>query len=175
MAIPLYEAVVPTFLQLLGGLDAVLDKGLAHAEAIGIHPEALAHARLADDMFPLYLQVRRVADHSKGALEDVAKGRFTAPIQDPLDYAGMQALVADARTAVQGWTPDAVNALEGGEFVFDTGSSRSLFTAEAYLLTFALPNFHFHLVTAYDILRAQGVSIGKRDYLGQMRLTLGAA
>jgi hypothetical protein len=173
MAIALYDVTVPQFLQLIGALRRVLDKGLIHANAKGMNPDTWVEAKLADDMFPLRLQILRVADHSRGALADVRKGTFTMPKNDSYDYAGLQRLLADAETEVRAWTREAVNALEGKEVIFDTGSSRTSFTAEAFLLHFSVPNIYFHAVTAYDILRAQGVPIGKRDYLGQLKTSLG--
>jgi len=173
MTIDLYDATVPHFLQLLGSLRGVLDKGLEHAHAAGVDPDTLVQARLVEDMFPLGLQIQRVADHSRGALEDVSKGAFTLPRQDAHDYAGLQGLLRDAEAAVRGWTREAVNMLQGREVILDTGSRRTPFTAEAYLIYFSLPNFYFHGVTAYDILRSKGVPIGKRDYLSRMRNTLG--
>jgi hypothetical protein len=172
MAITLYDITVPNFLQVLSSLKGALDKGLAHAKAKGISADSLAEARLIDDMFPLRLQVERATDHSAGALRDVKSGAFTMPKKTSLDYAALIKLVEETETAVKVWTPEAVNALEGREFIFDTGSHRTVFTAEAFLLSFSLPNFYFHSVTAYDILRSRGVEIGKRDYLGQLRMTL---
>jgi uncharacterized protein len=172
MTISLYDATVPQFLQLLGSLRGVLDKGLEHANAKGLSPETLTEARLADDMFPLRQQIQRVADHSRGALEDARKGAFTMPRKESYDYGAMQRLLADAESAVRGWTREAVNMLEGREVILDSGSNRTSFTAEAYLLSFSLPNFYFHGVTAYDILRSKGVSIGKRDYLSRMQTKL---
>jgi hypothetical protein len=174
MAISLYDATVPTFLQVLGSLRGVLEKARAHAEAAGLDPDALVEARLIADMFPLRLQVENVARHSRHALEDVAKGAFTMPgAPVDYDYAGLQRLAAEAEAAVSGWTRESVNALEGRQVVLDTGAHKVPFTAEAFLLSFSLPQFYFHAVTAYDILRAKGAPIGKVDYLGQMRMTLG--
>ena len=95
------------------------------------------------------------------------------PRHDPIDYAGLIRLLADTETGLAEWDREAVDALEGREVIFDTGSYRASFTAEAFLFSFSLPNFYFHTVTAYDILRAEGVPIGKRDYLGEMRTKLG--
>jgi len=173
MAISLYDVTVPSFLQVLGSFKGVLDKGLAHAKSTDASPDALVEARLIDDMFPLRFQVERMADHSAGALRDVKNGAFSMPKQTEMNYAGMQKLIAEAEAAVKAWAPDAVNALEGREVIFDTGSHRAAFTGAAFLLSFSLPNFYFHAVTAYDILRMKGVPIGKRDYLGQMRMKLG--
>ncbi|CAN7576325.1 DUF1993 domain-containing protein [Phenylobacterium sp. LjRoot225] len=173
MAITLYDATVPNYLQILRSLRGVLEKGLAHAQATGVDPDSLVEARLAEDMFPLSFQVQRVADHSAGALRDVSQGAFSFPSKDRFDYAGLQTLIADAETAVSGWTREAVNALEGREVLFDTGRSPArTFTAEAFLFSFSLPNFHFHAVTAYGILRMKGAPIGKMDYLGQLRTNL---
>jgi hypothetical protein len=170
MAITLYDATVPCYLQGLGALRTVLDKGLEHARAFGRDPDTLAEARLIEDMRPLWFQVARTVDHSAGALRDVKAGRFTRPKVEPTDYQTLVAMVEEAQATVAAWTSDQVNALEGGEMLFDAGGSPMAFTAENYFFSFALPNFHFHAVTAYDILRAEGVPIGKRDYLGQLRL-----
>jgi uncharacterized protein len=172
MAVTLYDATIPTFLQTLGALRGVLEKGQAHANTNGIDVDTLVEARLIEGMFPLGLQIQRVSDHSRGALTDVSMGAFTMPRMDVSDYAGLQRIVADSEAALRAWTREGVNALEGREVVFDTGTSRSVFTAEAFLFSFSLPNFHFHAVTAYDILRARGAPLGKRDYLGSMRLAL---
>jgi hypothetical protein len=173
MAITLYDATVPNYLQVLRSFRGVLDKGLAHARETGVDPDSLVEARLAADMFPLSFQVQRVAHHSAGALRDVSQGAFSLPSKDAFDYAGLQKLIADAEAAVSGWTREAVNALEGREVLFDTGRGPArTFTAEAFLFSFSLPNFHFHAVTTYGILRMKGAPIGKTDYLGQLRTSL---
>ena len=94
-----------------------------------------------------------------------------APPQGPAyDYRGLQQLVAEAQAALQKVTPAEVNALEGKDVIFQLRDFKMPFTAEGFLLSFSLPNFYFHATTAYDILRMKGVQIGKRDYMGQMRL-----
>lgn len=173
MAISLYDITVPNFLQVLGGLKGVLDKGAAHAKATDSNPDTLVEARLAEDMYPLRFQVERVADHSAGALRDVKNGAFSMPKQTQMTYSDLQKLIEETERTIKAWTLESVNALEGREVIFDTGSHKASFTAEAFLLSFSLPNFYFHAVTAYDILRMKGVAIGKRDYLGQMRMKLG--
>jgi len=171
MAITLYDATVPTFLQVLGSLRAVLDKGQAHAQASGVDPESLLEARLVEDMFPLTRQVQIAVHHSAGALDDVSKGAFSLPQPKPYDYAGLQQLLAESEAAVRGWTPEAVNALESREVTLDRRGG-STFAGAAFLLSFSLPNFFFHGVTAYDILRTSGVPLGKMDYLGALRTSL---
>jgi hypothetical protein len=173
MAVSLYDVTVPQFLQVLRALRGVLHKGLEYARGKGLDADELADARLVEDMFPLYLQVRLIAHHSAGALNDVQGGGFSMPSRDRAGYAQMQELLGEAEAALGRLTREAVEALEGREVVLDMGAgSRTVFTAEAFLTSFSLPNFYFHAVTAYDILRAQGVPIGKRDYLAGLRTKL---
>jgi hypothetical protein len=87
-----------------------------------------------------------------------------------LDYAGLQALIAEAQAGLVAATPEAVNGLEGRDVEFRLGKSRIPFVAEHFILSFSLPNLHFHATTAYDLLRQQGVPLGKRDYLAQLRI-----
>jgi uncharacterized protein len=173
MGISLYDAIVPNYLQVLGSLRGVLIKGQEYAAAAALPLETLAEARLVEDMFPLRLQVQRVADHSAGALRDARQGAFSMPRLDTGDYAALRQLIVDTEASLASCTRDEVNALEGRAVIFDTGSHKTTFTAEAFLLSFSLPNFYFHATTAYDILRMKGVPIGKRDYLGQLRTKLG--
>ena len=83
--------------------------------------------------------------------------------------ANLRVMVARAETALQEFTPDEVNGWAGKDLDLQIGPRRLAFTPETFILSFALPNFHFHAVTAYDILRARGVPLGKRDYEGQLR------
>ena len=171
MAISLYDVSVSSFLQVLSGVSGFLDKGLAHCQENGVDPESIVATRLIETMLPFRFQVISVAHHSLGAIEGAQAGVFRPPTQvEPLDYAGLQALVAEARDGLKALTTDAVNALEGREMFFEMGELRMPFTVEGFLMSFSLPNLHFHAPTAYDILRGQGVRLGKRAYLGPMRL-----
>ena len=87
-----------------------------------------------------------------------------------LDYAGLQALVAEARSELSALTPEAVDALVGRDVVFKLGERALPFTAEGFLMSFSLPNFFFHATTAYDILRHKGAPLGKRDFMGRLNL-----
>ena len=169
MAITLYDATVPNFLQVLAGLRGVLDKGLAHAKATGVDPETLVETRLCGDMHPLRFQVVSVAHHSRGALEGVERGRFSPPQTGNENYAALQALVAEAEAALGRYTPEQINKLEGRDLNFVLGDRSLPFVAEDFLFSFSLPNFYFHATTAYDILRWKGVPLGKRDFMGRLR------
>jgi hypothetical protein len=112
-----------------------------------------------------------VAHHSAGAIEGVKKGAFSPPSeQRPLNYVELQGLVADAREQLGKLTAAEVNALEGGDMTFQIRDFKLPFTAEGFLMSFSMPNFYFHATTAYDILRSKGVPLGKRDFMGQLRV-----
>jgi hypothetical protein len=170
MAISLYDASVACFLQTLGGVDGFLSRGLAHCQERNIDPNEIVETRLFPDMLPFRYQILAVAAHSIGAMRGVKQGLFSpATEMPPLDYAGLQKVIADASEALQQLVPAEVNALEGKDVLFQVRDLKLPFKAEGFLLSFSLPNFHFHATTAYDILRMKGVQLGKRDYMGKMR------
>lgn len=171
MAISLYDATVVSFLQTLGGVSGFLDRGLSHFQDNNVDPQEIVDSRLFPDMLPFWFQVSSVAHHTQGAFEAVKKGVFSpGGAAPPLSYADLQKLVADAIAYLKALDPAEVNALEGGDMAFQFGERRMPFTAEGFLLSFSVPNLHFHATTAYDILRTKGVPLGKRDYMGQLRL-----
>ena len=174
MAISLYEATVERYLQTLGAVAGFLDNGAAHCAEGGADSAELVATRLYPDMLPLAFQVWSVEHHSNGAIEGAKSGVFTppSPIPDTMDYAGLQKVVADAREKLGALTPDEVNGLEGRDMVFQIGERKMPFKAEGFLLSFSLPNFFFHSTTAYDILRSKGVKLGKRDFMGALRLNV---
>ena len=171
MAISLYDLSVANYLQTLGGVAGFLDRGLDHCRETGLDPEEIVETRLFADMLPFRFQIWSVAHHSVGAIEGVKKGVFSPPPElPPLDCAGLQTVVADARAALQGMAAADVDALEGKDVAFQFRDFKLPFTAEGFLLSFSLPNFYFHATTAYDILRSKGVPLGKRDFMGALRL-----
>ena len=122
-------------------------------------------------MLPFRFQIISVAQHSRGAIEGVQQGVFNPPsLKTPYDFAGLQGLVAQASEALSALTPEAVNALAGRDLVFKLGERQLPFTAEGFLMSFSLPNFYFHATTAYDILRTNGVPLGKRDFMGRLKM-----
>ena len=155
MAFSLYDASVANYLQTLGAVSGFLQRGLVHFCEKNIDPDTIIS----------------VAQHSRGAIEGVQSGEFRPPAaKTPYDYAGLQGLVAQTQEALSAWTPDAVNALGGRDVVFHLGDHKLPFTAEGFLMSFSLPNFYFHATTAYDILRTNGVPLGKRDFMGRMKM-----
>ena len=171
MAIPLYDLSVANYLQTLGGVEGFLGKSISHFNDSKVNANEVADSRLAPDMLPFRFQIHAVVHHSLGAIEGVKAGLFAPPAPPPaLDFAGLQKQVADARGALEKLTPADVNGLSGKDMVFQIRDNKLPFTAENFLMSFSLPNFYFHATTAYDILRQKGVPLGKRDFLGRMRM-----
>ncbi len=170
MAFSLYDAMVPSWQQILGSLSGLLDKAQAHCLEKQLAPEAIIGARLASDMLPLGYQIKAAAGHSIGAIEGVRKGAFSPDrLPWPDSFDGLRELLASASGALALVDPAEVNAFVGRDMRFEMGDFRIEFTAENFLLSFSQPNFYFHATTAYDILRAQGLAIGKKDFLGHLR------
>jgi hypothetical protein len=171
MGVPLYDLTVASYLQTLGAVSGFLDRGLAHCQDNNIDPESIVETRLWDDMLPFRFQIISVAHHSRGAIEGAKAGVFAPPSEArPLTYVQLQGLVADTRAALEKLAPDEVNALQGHDVTFKMRSFEVPFVAENFLMSFSLPNFYFHASTAYDILRSKGVPLGKRDFMGAMRM-----
>jgi len=170
VAISLYDVSVTSFLQVLGAVTGFLDKGAAHCQKNGIDLNGVVETRLYPDMLPFRFQVVAVAHHSLGAIKGVQAGVFSPPGPSTADYAGLQKLVADARAELSKLSRSDVEGLEGKDVVFQLGDRKMPFVAEGFLMSFSMPNLHFHATTAYDILRMKGVPLGKRDYMGQIRM-----
>lgn len=170
MAISLYDLSVASYLQTTAAVAGFMEKAHKHFAEKNVDPAEIVETRLHPDMLPFRFQIVSVAHHSIGAIEGVKKGVFSPPTGPDYDYKGLQKLIADAREALQKLTPAEVNALEGRDVTFQLRDFKLPFTAEGFLMSFSLPNFYFHATTAYDILRTKGVPLGKRDYMGQMRM-----
>lgn len=167
MTISMYKASAPIFVQFLTSLSNVLDKAAAHAEAKKIDPPALLNARLFPDMFPLVRQVRAATDHAVSACSRLAG-------VEPPSFANTEATIPELKERIgktidfiRGLTPAQIDGTEDKTitFTFPSGATRE-FTGQSLLLNFCLPNFYFHTSTAYDLLRHNGVELGKRDFMG---------
>ena len=170
MAIPLYDLSVPTFLQTVSAVAGFLDCAAKHCAETGADPDDFVDARLYPDMAPFHFQIEALTHHAVWGVEALIKGVFDPPgLIGTTPFANLQAMVNRAEDALQAFTPDEVNGCAGRELDLQIGPRRLAFTAETFILSFSLPNFHFHAVTAYDILRTRGVPIGKRDYEGRLR------
>lgn len=174
MSISLYDASVASYLQSLGGVAAVLAKGEDCARDGRLDLDEIVGYRLRDDMAPFSFQVISVWHHSMNAIRGLKEGLFQPPPRmSGLDYGGLKGLVSEATASLESESRADVDALAGKPMVFKIGERELPFTAENFILSFSLPNFYFHATTLYDILRLHGVPLGKRDYLGKLRVGRG--
>ena len=173
MATSLYDLSVPTFLQTARAISQCLDKAVTHCSDAGIKPDDFVNARLFPDMAPFHFQIECVDNYSVWGLDAIRHGAFNPPdLVGAVAFKELQTRIAKTVAALAKLKPDEVNAWSGKklDMQIHVDPQTSAFTPETYLLSFLLPNFYFHAVTAYDILRAQGVPIGKRDFEGQLRI-----
>ncbi|MEX0942624.1 MAG: DUF1993 domain-containing protein [Pseudomonadales bacterium] len=171
MSVSLYEVSVESYLQAVGAVAHFLEKGKTYCEENGIDLGEVVETRLFPDMLPFRFQLVSVGHHSLGSIQGIEAGAFSPPGSgDGLDYAGLQNLIIDAKAGLEALTQDDVNAYGGKEVIFEIGDRKIPFTAENFVMTFSLPNLYFHAATAYDILRMKGVPLGKRDFMGRLRM-----
>ena len=166
MAIELYDLSVPAFRRGFAALSAILEKARAHADERGIRHETLLTARLYEDMHPLTSQVQRASDAAKFALARLSGIDAPAMPDSEASFADLQDRITRTVAFLDTVPADAVNGKEAIDVEVKTPSRSFHFKGQDYLLGFALPNFYFHLTTAYAILRNQGLPLGKMDYLG---------
>ena len=167
MTISLYAASVPIFKQLLNSLSTVLTKAEEHAAAKNIDPHVLLQGRLFPDMFPLIRQVQIAVDFAKGISGRLAGAEVPRYDDSEQTFAELQALLAKTLAFIDGIAPAQIDGGEDREIVIRPGTPKERkFNGQSYLLSYGLPQFFFHVTTAYAILRHSGVDIGKRDYMG---------
>ena len=184
MAISLYDLSVPTFLQTVRAMAGLLDRATAHCAETGADPDDFVNARLFPDMAPFHFQIEAASHHSVWGVLALKTGAFTPPaLVGPVPFADLRAMIGKAESALEAFTPDEVNGWAGKALNITLhrpldendrswkpwAPRQHAFTPETFILSFSLPNFHFHAVTAYDILRTRGVPIGKLDYEGRLR------
>jgi hypothetical protein len=166
MATELYDLTIPVFLRGFKALSVILEKGRAHADENRIPHEKLLGARLCEDMAPLTSQIQRASDAAKftavrlGQIENVPMDDNEASFDALLDR------IARTVAFLEAVDPAAINGREDADVELKTPNKSFAFKGRAYALNFALPNFYFHVTTAYAILRSRGVPLGKMDYLG---------
>jgi hypothetical protein len=162
----MYQVSVPVFSTMLDGLSLVLSKGEAHAAEKGTDPQVLVESRLAPDMFPLARQVQIATDHAKGASSRLA-GREVPKFEDTeKTFAELQARIEKTKGLLKTFSAKDIDGSEERTIVIPMRTGERSFSGATYLLHFALPNFYFHVTTAYDILRHNGVPLGKTDFFG---------
>lgn len=166
MTISMYQASVPVFVRALDNLSAILRKAAAHAQARQIDPAVLVNARLAPDMFPLSRQIQIATDHARGAGARLAGLERPSYPDNETGFDELQARIARTIAYLRTLTPAQIDGSEEAAVTIPIRGKDTSFQGQAYLLDFAWPNFWFHVVTAYAILRHNGVELGKLDFMG---------
>jgi uncharacterized protein len=168
MTFSMYEASAPRFSNMLRNLDAILVKAQAYAVAKKIDPSVLLTARLFPDMLPLLRQVQIVSDHAKGAVARLAGVEVPKYEDNEQSFEEIRARLAKTIAFVDTFSAGQIDGSEEREISLKVGGKDMTFKGMPYLVGFAVPNFYFHLVTAYNILRHNGLEIGKLDYIGKL-------
>ena len=166
MPLSMYQASIPVFERMLGNLDAILDKAAASAEARKFDSAVLVNARLAPDMRPLSGQIQIATDSVKGCAARLAGIEPPSFPDTEVTLADLKARVAKTVDFLKTVKAEQVDGSEDRQITLKAGPRELTFTGQAYLLNFVLPNFYFHVTTAYAILRHNGVDVGKMDFLG---------
>jgi hypothetical protein len=167
MTLSMHAASVPVFRQMLGSLDNLLAKAESHAAERKIDPAALLQARLFPDMFALLKQVQIACDFAKGVSGRLAGVELPVFDDSEQTFAELRALVAKTVAFVDGLDAARFDGSEDREIVLRPGTPKERrFVGQAYLLNYGLPQFFFHVTTAYALLRHNGVELGKKDYMG---------
>ncbi|WP_304170625.1 DUF1993 family protein [Phenylobacterium aquaticum] len=170
MSFSLYDASIPLYLQMMRNLDAILDKAAADAATKGVEISTLLEAKLAPDMHPLARQIQMVSDGAKGGAARLAGIEAPSMADTETTLPELKERLAKTIAFVEGVKREQVDGREGATIELKFPGRTMTFTGASFLTTFSLPNFMFHVVTAYAILRAQGAPLGKMDFLAAAQM-----
>ena len=166
MTISMYQASAPRFVNMLKNLAAILDKGQAYADAKKLDHTVLTSYRLFPDMLPMTRQVQIACDSAKGAMARLAGVEIPKHEDVEKTFPELKARIAATIAFIETFKPAQIDGTEDKDITFKTRGQDTTFKGMQFLLGFAYPNFYFHVTTAYDMLRHNGVEIGKWDFLG---------
>jgi hypothetical protein len=166
MSLSMYQASIPVLVRMLGNLSTIVEKAAAHAETKKIDPAVLIKDRLAPDMLPFSFQVQTASDTAKGCAARLAGIEAPSFPDTEATFPELKERIAKTIAFLQTVKPAQIDGSEERAVTLKTRNGEIQFQGQSYLLTFALPNFFFHVTTAYAILRHNGVEIGKQDFLG---------
>ena len=167
MKLSMYQASIPVFIRTLGNLSGILAKGAAHAEAKKIDPAVLVNSRLFPDMFPLSRQVQIASDTAKGAAARLAGLEPPSYEDNEKTFPDLIARLDKTVEYLKTLKPEQIDGSEERTVNLKVAGQPMTFQGMTFLLQRALPNLYFHTTTAYNILRHNGVEVGKKDYLGK--------
>jgi len=168
MPISMYQISAPVFTKMLGALSNVLDKGAAFAAAKKIDPSVMLGLRLAPDMFPLTRQVQLASDFAKGPMARLSGSEVPKWEDNETTFEALKARIAKTVDYVKSFKPEQIDGSETRDISLTIGGQPVTQKGQEYLLHNALPNFYFHVTTAYTILRHNGVEVGKGNFLGRV-------
>jgi hypothetical protein len=163
----MYQASAPRFANILRNLTAIIEKAEAHCAAKKIEPAALTSYRLFPDMFPFTRQVQIACDTAKGAVARLAGADIPKHEDTEQTFAELKARIAKTIDFVESISAAKIDGSDDKEIVLQARSGERRFKGMQYLLGHAYPNFYFHVTTAYNILRHNGVDVGKGDFIGK--------
>ena len=166
MSLSMYEVSVPALSRMLDNLRGILDKGAAHAEQHKLDPASLTTFRMYPDMFPLTRQVQIACDMAKGCAARLAGADVPSYEDKEVTFAELIARIEKTAAFIKSFPASQIDGSEDREIVLKGRNGEMRFTGKNYLLHFVLPNLHFHVATAYLILRHNGVVLGKSDFIG---------
>ncbi|MGD0189019.1 MAG: DUF1993 domain-containing protein [Roseiarcus sp.] len=166
MSLSLYQSSVPVFERSLNAFIAILDKAAAHAAACKFDPAIYLTMRLRPDMFAFARQTQAFCDHAKNGAARLAGVEAPKFEDKEASLDELRARIKKTLDFLAGLDAKAIDAASEREIVFPSGPNKAKMLGANYLVHYALPNFYFHLTTAYDILRYAGVPVGKRDFMG---------
>lgn len=166
MTISMYQASVPRFVNILGNLSNILGKAQAHIDAKKIADATLTTYRLFPDMLPMTTQVQIACDTAKGVVARLAGVDIPVYEDNEKTLAELKARIGKTIAFIQTVAPARIDGTEDKEIITKRGDKETHYKGMQFLLGHAIPNFYFHVTTTYNILRHNGVEIGKRDYLG---------
>jgi hypothetical protein len=169
MSVSLYDVSIPVFALSLNNLSAILDKAASHAEEKKVDPKALPAARLIVDMLPLSAQIQIACDTAKGAAARLAGVAIPKHEDTEATIPELKARVAKTLEFLKTIKPEQLQAAETREVILPLPQGSLKFTGLNYLTNFVLPNFFFHVTMTYALLRKNGVTLGKGDFLGPMQ------
>lgn len=169
MSISLYDVAIPVFTRSLTNLGVILDKAASHAESRKVDPKVFPAARLIIDMLPLSSQIQIACDTAKGAAARLAGVEVPKHPDTEVTLDELKARVAKTLDFIKTIKPEQLQGAETREIVLQFPSLTLKFTGLDYVTNFVLPNFFFHVTTAYALLRKNGVDIGKKDFLGSIQ------
>jgi len=163
----MYQASAPRFSNILRNLSAIIEKAEAHCAAKKIEPTVLTSDRLFPDMFPFTRQVQIACDTAKGAVARLAGVDIPKYEDTEQTFAELKARIAKTIDFVESVSAAKIDGSDDKEIVLQMQSGERRFKGMQYLLGHAYPNFYFHVTSAYNILRHNGVEVGKQDFIGK--------